>query len=161
VRVPRRHSAGLLVFRRARGGELEVLLAHTGGPFWARRDKGAWSIPKGEYEEGEDALSAARREFGEELGRQPPRGQLIDLGSVVQSNGKHVRAWAIEGDLDVTRVVSNTFEMEWPPKSGRRARFPEIDRAEWFGLPVARSKLVKAQGALVDRLAALASGRPR
>lgn len=155
-----RHSAGLLVFRRARGGELEVLLAHMGGPFWARRDNGAWSIPKGEYEEGEDALSAARREFGEELGCQPPRGQPIDLGSVVQSNGKHVRAWAIAGDLDVTRVVSNTFEMEWPPKSGRRARFPEIDRAEWFELPVARSKLVKAQAALVDRLAELASGRP-
>jgi predicted NUDIX family NTP pyrophosphohydrolase len=149
------------VFRRARGGELEVLLAHMGGPFWARRDEGAWSIPKGEYEEGEDALSAARREFGEELGCQPPRGRPIDLGSVVQSSGKHVHAWAIEGDVDVTRVVSNTFEMEWPPKSGRRARFPEIDRAEWFELPVARSKLVKAQSALVDRLAELASERPR
>ena len=135
--------------------ELEVLLVHPGGPFWARRDERAWSIPKGEYEESEDALSAAAREFEEELGREPPRGEPIDLGTVVQSSGKHVRAWAVGGDLDVTRITSNTFEMEWPPRSGRRASFPEIDRAEWFDLPTARAKLVMAQSALVDRLAEL------
>ena len=159
--MPARRSAGLLLFRRSRRREIEVLLVHPGGPFWVRRDEHAWSIPKGEYEEGEDALCAAAREFEEELGCEPPRGQPIDLGTVVQSNGKHVRAWAIEGDLDVARVASNTFEIEWPPRSGRRERFPEIDRAEWFDLPTARSKLINAQVALLERLAELLSSGSR
>ena len=129
-----------------------MLLVHPGGPFWARRDTGAWSIPKGEYEEDEDALVAATREFEEELGSAPPRGEPLDLGEVVQSSGKRVRAWALEGDLDASRARSNTFEIEWPPRSGRRARFPEVDRAEWFALGAARAKLVAAQAPLIDRL---------
>jgi predicted NUDIX family NTP pyrophosphohydrolase len=130
-----------------------VLLVHPGGPFWARRDERAWSIPKGEYEDSEDALAAARREFAEELGREPPRGDAIDLGTVTQKNGKRVHAWALEGDLDVSQITSNTFELEWPPRSGTRARFPEVDRAGWFGLAAASTKLVAAQAELVDRLA--------
>jgi predicted NUDIX family NTP pyrophosphohydrolase len=156
--VPAKRSAGLLVFRRARNHELEVLLVHPGGPFWARRDERSWSIPKGEHEESEDAFAAARREFEEELGREPPRGEPLDLGSVVQSNGKHVRAWAIEGDLDASQITSNNFEIEWPPRSGRRALFPEVDRAEWFDLATAREKLVAAQAQFIDRLAERAAG---
>ena len=115
-----------------------------GGPFWEARDRGAWSIPKGEYEPGEEALAAARREFVEEL----------ELGEVTQAGGKRIRAWALEGDIDVSRISSNTFEMEWPPRSGRRRRFPEIDRAGWFDLDTARGKLVKGQVPLIDLLAA-------
>jgi predicted NUDIX family NTP pyrophosphohydrolase len=160
--VSTKRSAGLLVFRRAHTGELEVLLVHPGGPFWARRDKGAWSIPKGEYEEDEDALAAATREFEEELGCEPPRGETIDLGTVVQRSGKQVHAWAIEGNLDVSQITSDTFELEWPPRSGRTARFPEVDRAGWFGLAAASTKLVAAQAELVDRLARhLATRGPR
>jgi predicted NUDIX family NTP pyrophosphohydrolase len=159
--VAAKRSAGLLVFRRPPGGGIEVLLVHPGGPFWARRDERAWSIPKGEYEESEDALTAARREFEEELGCEPPRGEPIDLGSVIQSNGKHVRAWAIEGDVDVSRITSNTFDMEWPPRSGKRARFPEVDRAEFLTPAQARGKLVAAQAQLIDRLAELISTRER
>jgi predicted NUDIX family NTP pyrophosphohydrolase len=151
--VATKHSAGLLVFRRAPDDGLEVLLAHMGGPLWARKDAGAWSIPKGEYGEEEDALAAARREFAEELGHQPPAGEPIDLGEVAQAHGKLVHAWAIEGDLDVAHITSNAFEMEWPPRSGRRAQFPEVDRAEWFALAAARTKLVTAQAQLIDRLA--------
>ena len=124
---------------------------HPGGPFWARRDAGAWSIPKGEYSDGEPAEVAARREFEEELGTPPP-SSLTDLGTVRQKNGKEVRAFLAEGDLDVEAVVSNTFEMEWPPRSGRMASFPEIDRAEWFPVEVAREKLNPAQAAFLDRL---------
>jgi predicted NUDIX family NTP pyrophosphohydrolase len=155
--VPPTQSAGLLVFRRSPAGELQVLLAHMGGPFWSRRDEHAWSIPKGEYAGDEDPLAAARREFAEELGHQPPAGEPIDLGTIVQSNRKRVRAWAVEGDLDVSRISSNTFETEWPPRSGRRERFPEVDRAAWFPLESARAKLVKGQDELLDRLAERAS----
>jgi len=144
-------SAGILLYR-FREGVLQVLLAHPGGPFWAKKDAGAWSIPKGEYEPPEDAAAAARREFTEELGLPVPAGELIDLGSAKQSGGKIVTVWALEGDLDPDAVVPGTFEMEWPPRSGRRQEFPEIDRARWFALDVASSKLVSGQRAFLDRL---------
>jgi predicted NUDIX family NTP pyrophosphohydrolase len=149
-----RRSAGLLLFRRASPAAVEVMLAHMGGPFWASRDRGAWSIPKGEYEPGEEALAAARREFVEELGQEVPAGETLELGEVTQAGGKRIRAWALEGDIDVSHITSNTFEMEWPPTSGRRRRFPEIDRAGWFDLRTARGKLVKGQVPLIDMLAA-------
>jgi predicted NUDIX family NTP pyrophosphohydrolase len=149
--VPPAPSAGLLLYRRR--PTLQILLAHMGGPFFARRDDGAWSIPKGEYSADEEPLAAARREFAEELGSLPPAGARYDpLGAVRQRNGKQVSAWAVEGDFDVTTVVSNTFEIEWPPRSGRRRSFPEVDRAEWFDLDPARSKMVAGQQALLDRL---------
>ena len=147
-------SAGLLLFRRASASSVEVMLAHMGGPFWASRDQGAWSIPKGEYDPGEEALAAARREFVEEIGQEAPAGEELELGEVAQAGGKRIRAWALEGDIDVSRISSNTFEMEWPPRSGRRRRFPEIDRAGWFDLDAARAKLVKGQVPLIDLLAA-------
>jgi predicted NUDIX family NTP pyrophosphohydrolase len=146
-----RRSAGILLHRLAHGAP-EVLLVHPGGPFWARRDAGAWSIPKGEYEDGEDPRACALREFEEELGAALPPGELVDLGSVKQRGGKLVSAWAAEGDLDADSVHSNTFTMEWPPRSGRTAEFPEIDRAEWFGVEEAREKLVAAQTEFLDRL---------
>lgn len=146
-------SAGLLLFRRAPDG-LEVLLAHMGGPLWARRDAGAWTIPKGEPEPGEDLSAAALREFAEELGTPPPPGPDVALGAVRQKGGKTVHAWAREGDLDADAVVSGTFEMEWPPRSGRRQDFPEIDRAAWLPLARARELVVSAQVELLDRLAA-------
>ena len=145
-------SAGLLLYR-VRDGEPEVLLGHMGGPFWARKDERAWSIPKGEYGDDEDALAAARREFAEETGSPPPEGEVLALGEVRQSGGKRVVAWALAGDLDPATVRSNTFVMEWPPRSGRQQEFPEIDRAEWFGLGTARSKVVKGQVPLLDALA--------
>jgi predicted NUDIX family NTP pyrophosphohydrolase len=125
---------------------------HPGGPFWARRDAGAWSIPKGEYDEGEDPRACALREFEEETGTALAPGALVDLGSVKQKGGKVVSAWAAEGDLDAEAVRSNTFTMEWPPRSGRTAEFPEIDRAGWFDGAAAREKLVSAQTELLDRL---------
>ena len=146
-----RRSAGILLYRVARG-EPEVLLVHPGGPFWARKDAGAWSIPKGEYEDGENPQACALREFEEELGVGLPPGELAELGSVKQKGGKVVTAWAAEGDLDADSVRSNTFTMEWPPRSGRTAEFPEIDRAGWFGIETAREKLVPAQAELLDRL---------
>jgi predicted NUDIX family NTP pyrophosphohydrolase len=142
-----KRSAGVLL-RRHDG---RVLLVHPGGPFWAKRDAGAWSIPKGEYDDGDDPEACARREFEEELGSPPP-DSLTDLGTVRQKNGKEVRAYLAQGDLDVAAVVSNTFTMEWPPRSGRTAEFPEIDRAEWFTVDEARSKLNPAQAELLDRL---------
>jgi predicted NUDIX family NTP pyrophosphohydrolase len=145
-------SAGILLHRR-REGRLEVLLVHPGGPLWARRDAGAWSIPKGEYDAADDPLLAARREFEEELGTPPPAGEVRDLGEVRLKSGKRVRAWALAGDLDATAAHSNTFELEWPPRSGRRIEVPEIDRAEWFALEEARVRLNPAQVALLDRLA--------
>jgi predicted NUDIX family NTP pyrophosphohydrolase len=151
-------SSGLLLFRR-REGELEVLLVHPGGPFWRRRDLGAWSIPKGEPLPGEDMGVAARREFAEETGVQP-QGALQPLGEIRQSGGKRVEAFALEGDLDADAVKSNTFEMEWPPRSGRRASFPEVDRAAWFPLPMARQKILEGQSPLIDRLERLCPGRP-
>ena len=146
-----RLSAGLLLYRR-RDPALEVLLVHMGGPFWRNKDAGAWSIPKGEHAESEESLSAARREFAEETGLPAPRGKPIDLGVVRQSGGKLVRVWAFEADLDVARITSNTFELEWPPRSGQLARFPEVDRAEWFDLPRAREKLVSGQRPFLERL---------
>jgi predicted NUDIX family NTP pyrophosphohydrolase len=137
-----------VLLRRADG---RVLLVHPGGPFWAKRDAGAWSLPKGEYEDGDEPEACARREFEEELGSAPPAA-LTDLGTVRQKNGKEVRGYLAEGDLDVAGVVSNTFTMEWPPRSGRTAEFPEIDRAEWFTVDEAREKLNPAQAAFLDRL---------
>ena len=144
-------SAGILLHRRSEAG-LEVLLVHPGGPMWSRRDAGAWSIPKGEYGHDEDPLGAARREFEEELGTAPPDGEAHDLGEIRQKSGKVVRAWALEGDLDAERIFSNTCEVEWPPRSGQRIEVPEVDRAEWFSVPVAREKINPAQAALLDRL---------
>jgi predicted NUDIX family NTP pyrophosphohydrolase len=147
-----RRSAGILLHRPGAAGP-EVLLVHPGGPFWAKRDDGAWSIPKGEHDDGEDPLACARREFAEELGSPPPDdGQPLELGEVRQRGGKVVRAWAIEGDLDATATTSNTFTMEWPPRSGAMREFPEIDRAEWFALDAARAKILPAQAPLLDRL---------
>jgi predicted NUDIX family NTP pyrophosphohydrolase len=146
-------SAGILLYRQP-GTSLEVLLVHPGGPVWARRDLGAWSIPKGEYTEGEEEpLAAARREFAEELGSPPPEAEPLDLGEVRQKSGKRVRAWALPGDLDTARVQSNTFVMEWPPRSGQLREFPEVDRAEWFGVAEARERINPAQAAFLDRLA--------
>ena len=141
-----------MVLYRRRGAALEVLLVHPGGPMWARRDLGAWSIPKGEYEPEEEPLAAARREFEEELGTAPPDGPVDDLGEIRQKSGKRVRAWALAGDLDAEQVRSNTFEFEWPPRSGKTIEIPEVDRAEWFGLEIAREKINPAQVALLDRL---------
>jgi predicted NUDIX family NTP pyrophosphohydrolase len=142
-----KRSAGVLL-RRADG---HVLLVHPGGPFWARKDLGAWSIPKGEHDEDEDPEACARREFLEELGVEAP-ASLVDLGTVRQKNRKEVSAFYGEGDLDEAGIVSNTFEMEWPPRSGRTQSFPEIDRAEWFDLSTAREKLNPAQAEFLDRL---------
>jgi predicted NUDIX family NTP pyrophosphohydrolase len=144
-------SAGILLYRVA-GGAPEVLLVHPGGPYWARKDAGAWSIPKGEHEDGEDPQSCALREFEEETGVELPPGELAELGSVKQKSGKVVTAWAAEGDLDADAVTSNTFTMEWPPRSGTTAEFPEIDRAGWFEIETAREKLVPAQTEFLDRL---------
>lgn len=145
-------SAGLLLFRRT-GEGVEVLLGHMGGPFFARREAGAWTVPKGEYDPAEPAWDAARREFREELGLPPPDGEAIPLGDVRQRGGKTVTVWAVEGDLDPATVVPGTFTMEWPPRSGRRQEFPELDRVAWFGLERARELIVTAQSAFLDRLA--------
>ncbi len=148
-----KHSAGLLVYRPSSQG-VEVLLVHPGGPFWAKKDAGVWSIPKGEFEEGEDPLTAARREFREETGQPAPSGEAVELGSVKLSSGKVIRAWAIEGDVDISNFISNTFTMEWPPKSGQQQEFPENDRGAWVLLATAKEKLNKAQTVFIDRLAA-------
>jgi predicted NUDIX family NTP pyrophosphohydrolase len=145
-----RRSAGILLHRR-RGGAIEVFLVHPGGPFWKNRDAGAWSIPKGEYAEGEDALDAAKREFAEETGF-PLSGTTLPLEPVRQRSGKLVHAWAVEGDCDAAAVRSNLFSMEWPPRSGRMAEFPEVDRAEWFPLEEARRRIHPAQAPLLDQL---------
>jgi predicted NUDIX family NTP pyrophosphohydrolase len=149
--MPKR-SAGLLVYRST-AGRLEVLLVHPGGPYWAKRDDGAWSVPKGEHEPDEDPFDVAIREFREELGLDPPAGRVpISLGELRQASGKRVSAWAIEGDLDVERIRSNTFTMEWPPRSGTTREFPEVDRAAWFNLDLARRKLIPGQVGFLDRL---------
>ena len=145
-------SAGIVLWRRLDSGVVEVLLGHMGGPYWARKDVGAWSIPKGEIEPGEEPLDVARREFCEEIGVPPPPGDINDLGEIRQAGGKTVLAWAVEGDLDASAIVSNTFELEWPPKSGRIQAFPEIDRAEWFDLAAAAEKIVVGQRTFLDRL---------
>ena len=147
-----RRSAGLLLFRRTDHGP-EVLLAHMGGPFFARREAGAWTVPKGEYDPDEPSWDAARREFREELGLAPPDGEAVPLGEVRQSGGKTVTAWAVEADLDPAAIEPGTFTMEWPPKSGRLEEFPEVDRVAWFDLDRAREVIVSAQRAFLDRLA--------
>jgi predicted NUDIX family NTP pyrophosphohydrolase len=151
--APARFSAGLLLYRQTTG-PIEVLLVHPGGPLWAKRDLGAWSIPKGEIDRGEDPLTAALREFREELGSEArvDVDQLVELGTVRQTGGKVVAAWAGAGDVDTETLASNRFEMEWPPRSGRTATFPEVDRAQWFDLVTARSKIVPAQAAFLERL---------
>ncbi|MHA7649988.1 NUDIX domain-containing protein [Mycobacterium sp. ML4] len=146
-------SAGVLLYR-IQTGVVQVLIAHPGGPFWVRRDEGAWSIPKGEYAEGDDPWAAARREFAEELGLPVPDGPRTDLGSVKQPSGKVVTAFAVRGDLDVTDARSNVFEMEWPRGSGRLREFPEVDRVDWFPVALARTKLLKGQRLFLDRLMA-------
>lgn len=145
-----RRSAGILLYRR-KGGSLEVLLAHPGGPFWARKDEGAWTIPKGEIADGEDPLAAARREFAEETGAACA-GPFLPLGEVRQKSGKHVAAWACEGDMDPSALRSNTCEIEWPPRSGRRLEVPEVDRVGWFAIEAARARLMEAQRPFLDRL---------
>jgi predicted NUDIX family NTP pyrophosphohydrolase len=146
-------SAGLLLYR-VRDGVVEVLIAHPGGPFWARKDDGAWSIPKGEYAHGDDPWAAAQREFEEEVGSAPPTGPRIDLAPVKQPGGKVVTAFAVPGDLDPADARSNTFELEWPRGSGQMRSFPEVDRVEWFTVAHARGKLLKGQLALLDQLMA-------
>ena len=146
-------SAGLLLYRR-RGGALELFLVHPGGPFWAKKDAGAWSIPKGETDPEEDHLAAARREFAEETGLQAD-GRFLPLTPIRQSGGKIVHAFALEGDFDPSTIQSNSFEIEWPPRSGRKRSFPEIDRAAWFSLDEARQKINPAQRALLDELQAM------
>ena len=147
-----RKSAGLLLYRR-RADRLEVFLVHPGGPFWARKDEGAWSIPKGEYEDGEEPLAAAKREVSEETGLNVA-GDFVALGEVKQAGGKRVTAWAIETDFDPASLRSNTFSVEWPPRSGKVREFPEVDRADWFPIAAARRKLLAAQVAFIDRLLA-------
>jgi len=144
-------TAGLLLFREI-PGDLEVLLVHPGGPFWAKKDEGAWSIPKGLVEQGEDPLAAAKREFVEETGGVVPSGEPLRLEPLVQSGGKLVYAYALRGDFDPSALKSNTFLMEWPPKSGRQQEFPEVDRAAWFAMEVAERKILKAQSPLLRQL---------
>ena len=150
-----KHSAGILLYRLAPAGP-EFLLAHPGGPFWARKDAGAWTIPKGEVEPGEESVAGALRELAEELGPAPEvePETLIELGSVRQKSGKVVEAWAAEGEFDPAALASNSFEMEWPPRSGKRQSFPEVDRAEWLAPAAAREKILPAQIPFLDRLLA-------
>jgi predicted NUDIX family NTP pyrophosphohydrolase len=144
-------SAALLLYRHG-GDGLEVLIAHMGGPFWARKDAGAWSIPKGEFTDDEEPLAAARREFAEEMGSPPPDGEFAPLGTVKQSGGKSVTTFAVEGDFDLAGFRSNTFELEWPRGSGKVREFPEVDRAAWVSVAIAREKLVKGQVPVMDAL---------
>ena len=155
--VASRVSAGILLFRRT-GGTVELLVAHPGGPFFAARDEGHWTIPKGEAEPGEELLDVARREFTEETGHPPPEADPIDLGSIVQKGGKVVHAWALEGDLDPAAARSNEVALEWPPRSGRRQTFPEIDRVAWVEPAEARHRLKSTQAPFVDRLIATIGG---
>ena len=144
-------SAGLLIYKYEEN-ELKVLLVHPGGPFWAKKDLGAWSIPKGEYIEDEEPLKVAYREFEEEIGQNPPDGKTLELGSIKQPSGKLITAWAIEGDLDVFKIKSNLFSLEWPPKSGRTQEFPEVDKAEWFDLEETRRKILPGQKGFLEKL---------
>ena len=148
--MPKNKSAGILLFRRIHK-KPEVLLVHPGGPFWKNKDEGAWTIPKGEFEEGEDPLGTAIREFTEETGNQPV-GAFVSLSPIRQKSGKWVYAWALEGDLNAENISSNMFEIEWPPRSGRLQSFPEIDRAAWFDFETARQKINPAQKAFLDEL---------
>jgi predicted NUDIX family NTP pyrophosphohydrolase len=158
-----KRSAGILLWRRSPDGEVEVLLAHPGGPFFVRKDDAHWGIPKGECEPGEDELACARREFEEELGIPVPAGEAVPLGELKQSSSKVNVVWAVEGDPGPFEVRSNLFEMEWPPRSGKRAEFPEVDRAAWFRLEEAERKLFVSQRPFLERLAQIetdAFGRP-
>ena len=152
-----RTSAGILLWRR-RAGRVEVLLGHPGGPYFAKKDAGVWSILKGEFDPSEDALTVARREFQEETGHRAPDGPVLHLGDVRQRGGKVVSAWGIEGELDPSVAASNTFEMEWPPRSGKVGAFPEIDRVEWFDVDAAKGKINPAQVPFLDRLEQIAAG---
>ena len=147
-------SAGILLYRTTQGS-LQVMLVHPGGPFWAKKDEGAWSIPKGEVAVGEDLLATAKREFAEETGLALADGDFITLSPITQAGGKAVHAFAVEMDLDVSQITSNTFPMEWPPKSGRIQQIPEVDRAEWFDIPTAKLKINKAQVVLLEELGGL------
>jgi predicted NUDIX family NTP pyrophosphohydrolase len=151
-------SAGLLMFR-FKDGVLELLLCHMGGPFWKKKDNGAWTIPKGEYDEGEDPFDAAKREFFEETGFTP-EGTFIKLTPLKQSGGKLISAWAFEGDCDESKIKSNTFELEWPPHSGKISTFSEIDRAEWFTINLAREKILKGQVGFIEELCAILKNDP-
>jgi len=150
--IMKRLSAGILVYRVS-SGQAEVLLAHAGGPFWVKKDDGAWSIFKGEYEKSESPLEAAKREFKEETSHHAPAGKYLDLGEFKRKDGKIIKAWAVEADFDPATIKSNSFEMEWPPKSGKMQEFPENDRAEWFDLDVATSKMHSGQAIFLERLA--------
>jgi len=145
-----RKSAGILLYRSQKNG-VEVFLVHPGGPFWVNKDLGSWSVPKGEYNDDEDALKAAQREFQEETGLSI-QGNFIELGEVRQPSGKRVRVWALENDQEVENIRSNTFQLEWPPKSGKMQEFPEVDRGEWFSIPEARQKILKGQFPFLDKL---------
>jgi predicted NUDIX family NTP pyrophosphohydrolase len=147
-------SAGLLVYKY-HNDKLKVLLVHPGGPFWAKKDMASWSIPKGEYTEDEEPLAVAYREFKEETGQETPRGKPLELGSIKQPSGKLITTWAIKGDIDVSNVESNYFEVEWPPRSSQIQKFPEIDKAEWFDLETARQKILPGQKSFLEKLATL------
>ncbi len=150
-----KQAAGILLYRR-HAGHLEVLLAHPGGPLWSRKDAGAWTIPKGQFTDNELPLDAAKREFEEEMGTAPA-GEFQPLGTIKQPSGKIIHAWAAESDFDVSTVKSNLFELEWPPRSGRKSEFPEVDRAQWFSIEEARVKIIKGQSPFLERLLALVS----
>lgn len=150
--MAKKQSAGILLYR-TKSDRLEVLIAHPGGPFFTKKDSGFWSIPKGLYDDNEEAFKAAKREFEEEIGSPPPNGQYIELGEIKRKDGKNIKAWAVEGDIDEASVKSNNFEMQWPPKSGNIQEFPEIDRAEWLDLTAASQKLQLAQTEFLERLA--------
>lgn len=147
-----KHSAGILLYRKT-GETYEVLLVHPGGPFWAKKDAGAWSIPKGEFSEDEEPLAAAKRELAEELGRHVPKGELMPLGEAKQPSGKVVHIWALEADMNVSKIKSNVIIIDWPPRSGKKLEIPEVDRAGWFSLPEATVKLLPGQLPFLDRLA--------
>lgn len=147
-----KQSAGLLLYRQA-AKDIEVLLVHPGGPFWVKKDKGAWSVPKGEYGADEEPLAAAKREFAEETGQVAPEGEYIELGEFKRKDGKTVKAWAIESDFDAGKIKSNTFEMEWPPRSGQKQEFLEVDKAAWFTLARAPEKMHQGQAVFIERLA--------
>ncbi|SRR6266508_157415 len=154
--MSKKKSAGLLLYRESpNDAGFEVLIVHPGGPFWRNKDIGAWTIPKGEFDDGEDPLNAAKREFKEETGVAPPEGEFIPLNPIKQANGKTVYAWAINGDFDSSDLRSNTFPIEWPPKSGRLQEFPEVDRAAWLSPQVAKEKMIKGQASLIDQLSTI------
>lgn len=155
----KRQSTGLLLYRHSDKG-LEVLLVHPGGPFWARKDKGAWSVPKGEYKEDEDPFAAAKREFAEETGQPAPEGEYIDLGEFSRKDGKTIKAWALNSEFDVNKIKSNTFEMEWPPKSGQKQEFLEVDKAAWVAISKAPGKMHKGQNVFIERLAERLGAEP-